>query len=224
MAVAVPEAEAGLAATTVVEFDPSGLIVPMLGGDFSLGLNDVMVNQLPEVNDIIGVTMTGTYSVDYFGSGGELFNLFIGISGGNLGSPVGSVPAGTTIPVTWDYSVTAVAGTVTNESVFFGARLFPSGGGTETALYMGDSFNSSMGNRDEAGSLEFENEAAFPEGSYDMYLQLQWRPTDAEEQLIVEFGDNSLDINPIPEPASAMFFWVAAMVGLMAQRRRWWRR
>jgi hypothetical protein len=208
-----------------LEFDPSGLSIPTGGLDFAV-TSSVAVGQLPEIGGIIGVKMTGQIELQLVGSvpqeGGEILEgvfslpIIVGIVDGTL-IPSGAVPAGTDIPVSWDYTVVATEGNVSNETVVFSATL-PEAGEPLMATYSGDTF---ADNRNGTGMLSFDGGAVpIGIGTYDMYLALDWENPGFGDTLTIDFGTNSLDINPIPEPLSAMFFWMAAMLGVVVRRRR----
>jgi hypothetical protein len=212
----------------VLQFQADGL--SFMTGDTMIVQNSVMVEQTPYLNSVIGVKLSGSISLSYTlamspevpegAIGGETIPLKIGVMSGGL-IPGGTVPAGTTVPVSWSYEITLKDGTsVNNESVVFAASLPPSGGGTVSALYSGDPLGD---NRMGGGTLEFQNEVISPmNGLYDMFLMLDWTTGGfGEADLItIDFGTSSLDVNKIPEPASAMLVAFAVLLGVVARRKR----
>ncbi|MEM8955390.1 MAG: hypothetical protein AAGD22_14645 [Verrucomicrobiota bacterium] len=220
-ALTVPRAEAS--APLLLEFssDASLTVEP----SFTVTSNTLELVALPELNTIVGAKLTGAVTFesdvpqgDEIGEGNiDFFSVKVGVENGTLFGGGALIPGGTMIPVTWDYTIeTAPGGSVFNEEVTFSASLPEEGNVSPT--YSGDSRSD---NRSGAGNLTFEG-SLFPagNGTYDMFLMLDWMPAIDGGQLTIDFGSDSLDINAIPEPSSAVMILFAGIVGVMMRRTR----
>lgn len=173
-------------------------------------IEDFHTEQYPEDNGVIGLKIygTATYRADTSGTATPYLQ-FEGPTQGTFTS-YSELP---TLPVTYDYTIAVTGGVFDSSSLSIGV----SKDGTSNALSFSRFLPArTSGHYSGAGDMFL---SAGGISGWRASIYMNWKNVELGDLLTITIPQNSIDVNPVPEPSGAAVVFGGALFALRRRRR-----